>query len=144
MVGYWNAPELTASALRPGEHPGDRVLYTNDLFTMDEDGDLFFVARNDEVIKTRGEKVSPAEVDAVLFAIDGVKDAAVVGVPDEVLGEAVRGYVVLDDGVELTEREILRICRARLPLFAVPQRIVFVTDLPKTPSGKVRRKSLVE
>ena len=142
MVGYWNAPELTAMSLRPGQHEGDRVLSTNDLFTVDEDGDLYFVARNDEVIKTRGEKVSPAEVDAVLFAIAGIKEAAVVGVPDEVLGEAVQAYVVLDDGADLSEREILRTCRQHLPLFAVPQRVVFLEDLPKTPSGKVRRKSL--
>ena len=143
MVGYWNAPELTALALRPGHHDGDRVLATNDLFTVDEEGDLYFVARNDEVIKTRGEKVSPAEVDAVLFAIDGVKEAAVVGVPDDVLGESIRAYVVLDDGAALTEREILRTCRERLPLFAVPQEVHFIPDLPKTPSGKVRRQSLV-
>lgn len=142
MVGYWKAPELTAIALRPGEHDGDRVLATNDLFTVDEDGDLYFVARNDEVIKTRGEKVSPAEVDNVLVGIDGIREAAVVGVPDEMLGEAVRAYVVLDDGAELTERDILRTCRERLPLFAVPQRVVFLSELPKTPSGKVRRKSL--
>ena len=143
MVGYWNAPELTAIALRPGEHDSDRVLSTNDLFTVDEDGDLYFVARNDEVIKTRGEKVSPAEVDAVLFAIDGIREAAVVGVPDDMLGEAIRACVVLDDGTELTEREILRTCREHLPLFAVPQHIIFVDELPKTPSGKVRRKDLV-
>jgi acyl-coenzyme A synthetase/AMP-(fatty) acid ligase len=142
MVGYWNAPDLTALSLRPGQHEGDRVLSTNDLFTIDDDGDLYFVARNDEVIKTRGEKVSPAEVDAVLFAIDGVREGAVVGVPDDVLGEAIRAYVVLDDGVELSEREIIRFCRERLPLFAVPQQIVFLDDLPKTASGKVRRKSL--
>ena len=144
MVGYWNAPELTALALRPGLHPGDRMLATNDLFTVDEEGDLYFVARNDEVIKTRGEKVSPAEVDAVLFAVDGVREAAVVGVPDDTLGEAIDAYVVLDDGAELTEREILRVCRQRLPLFAVPQRVTFVPDLPKTPSGKVRRRSLAD
>ena len=69
MVGYWKARELTSIALRPGEHDGDRVLATNDLFTVDEDGDLYFVARNDEMIKTRGEKVSPAEVDNVLVAV---------------------------------------------------------------------------
>ena len=64
------------------------------------------------------------------------------GVPDDLLGEAVEAYVVLDDGVDITEREILRRCRERLPLFAVPRRVVFVSDLPKTASGKVRRKSL--
>ena len=144
MVGYWKAPELTALSLRPGEHDGDRVLATNDLFRVDEDGDLYFVARNDEVIKTRGEKVSPAEVDNVLVGIDGIREAAVVGVADELLGEAVLAYVVLDEGAELTEMAILRACRERLPLFAVPQRVVFMSDLPKTPSGKVRRKSLTE
>ena len=143
MPGYWKAPELTADMIKEGRYEGDRVLCTHDLFTVDEDGDLYFVSRSDEIIKTRGEKVSPVHVENVLFAIDGVKEAAVVGVPDDLLGEAITAYVVADEGISLDPAEILRVCRDRLEAFAVPHDVRFVDDLPKTPSGKVRRKSLV-
>jgi acyl-coenzyme A synthetase/AMP-(fatty) acid ligase len=122
---------------------GERVLCTHDLFTTDEDGDLYFVSRSDEMIKTRGEKVSPIQVENVLFALPGVKEAAVVGVPDEHLGEAIRAYVVREEGSSLKEAQVVRACREQLEAFAVPHEVRFVDDLPKTPSGKVRRKSLL-
>jgi long-chain acyl-CoA synthetase len=143
MPGYWKAPALTADMIKEGSYEGDRVLCTHDLFTVDEDGDLYFVSRSDEIIKTRGEKVSPVHVENVLFSIEGVKEAAVAGVPDDLLGEAITAHVVAEEGVTLDAAEILRVCRERLEAFAVPHEIRFVDDLPKTPSGKVRRKSLV-
>ena len=142
MMGYWRAPELTAAMLRDGPYPGERLLCTHDHFTVDEDGDLYFVDRSDDVIKTRGEKVSSVEVENVLHDVAGVRMAAVVGVPDELLGEAVRAYVVLDEGVAPDEQEILRACRRRLENFMVPKEIVFMADLPRTETGKVRKKSL--
>jgi acyl-coenzyme A synthetase/AMP-(fatty) acid ligase len=144
MAGYWNAPGLTAEVIGEGLYPGDRILCTRDLFTVDEDGDLYFVSRSDEIIKTRGEKVSPIQVEETLFAIDGIKEAAVVGVPDELLGQAIRAYVVLDEGSTLDEAGVMRACRQHLEAFAVPQDVRFIDELPKTPSGKVRRKSLLE
>jgi acyl-coenzyme A synthetase/AMP-(fatty) acid ligase len=95
------------------------------------------------MIKTRGEKVSPIQVENVLFALPGVKEAAVVGVPDEHLGEAIRAYVVREEGSSLKEAQVVRACREQLEAFAVPHEVRFVDDLPKTPSGKVRRKSLL-
>jgi acyl-coenzyme A synthetase/AMP-(fatty) acid ligase len=141
MRGYWNAPELTATMISGAD--GGSVLCTHDLFTIDEDGDLYFVSRSDEIIKTRGEKVSPMQVENVLFALPGVKEAAVVGVPDEHLGEAIRAYVVREEGSSLEEAQVVRACREQLEAFAVPHEVRFVDDLPKTPSGKVRRKSLL-
>jgi len=135
MAGYWRQPELTAAAL-----PEPGLLCTGDLFAVDADGDLTFVARSDEMIKTRGEKVSPVEVEDVLHAIPGVREAAVVGVAHELLGEAIRAYVVRSG--PLTERDVIRRCRERLALHAVPQEVVFVDDLPKTASGKLQRRSL--
>jgi acyl-coenzyme A synthetase/AMP-(fatty) acid ligase len=143
MRGYWNAPELTATTVSDRLYPGDAVLCTHDLFTTDEDGDLYFVSRSDEIIKTRGEKVSPIQVENVLFSLAGVKEAAVVGVPDELLGEAIRAYVVRDEGSSLDESDVVRACREQLEAFAVPHEVRFIEELPKTPSGKVRRKSLV-
>jgi long-chain acyl-CoA synthetase len=144
MVGYWRAPEITAHWLREGPLPGERMLCTHDAFTVDEEGFLYFVGRTDDIIKTRGEKVSPIEVENALFAIDGIKEAAVIGVPDDVLGEAVRAYVVLEEGAELTEGEVIATCRTKLESFMVPRDVVFLDDLPKTPTGKVRKKSLTE
>ncbi|HEV3478341.1 MAG TPA: class I adenylate-forming enzyme family protein, partial [Gaiellaceae bacterium] len=108
MAGYWNLPEQTAHMLKDGPVPGERMLCTHDHFTIDEDGFLYFVGRTDDIIKTRGEKVSPLEVENALHGIPGVSQAAVLGVPDEVLGEAIRAYVVLDEGAEVTEQEIIK------------------------------------
>jgi amino acid adenylation domain-containing protein len=143
MRGYWNAPDLTATTVSDRLYPGDSVLCTHDLFTTDADGDLYFVSRSDEIIKTRGEKVSPIQVENVLFAIEGIKEAAVVGVPDDLLGEAIRAYVVREEGSSVEESEVVRACREQLEAFAVPHEVRFIEELPKTPSGKVRRKSLL-
>jgi acyl-CoA synthetase (AMP-forming)/AMP-acid ligase II len=143
MRGYWNAPELTATTVSDQLYPGDAVLCTHDLFTTDADGDLYFVSRSDEIIKTRGEKVSPIQVENVLFTITGIKEAAVVGVPDELLGEAIRAYVVREEGSSVEEADVVRACREQLEAFAVPHDVRFIEELPKTPSGKVRRKSLL-
>jgi long-chain acyl-CoA synthetase len=144
MRGYWRAPELTAQTLRDGAIPGERIHCTRDYFTMDEDGYLYFVDRSDDIIKTRGEKVSSVEVENVLHGIPGVRLAAVIGVPDELLGQAVRAYVVLDEEAAPTQNEILRACRSKLESFMVPRDIIVVEELPHTDSGKVRKKSLAE
>ena len=142
MVGYWKQPELTATMLKPGPLPGERMLCTHDFFMMDKDGDLYFMGRSDDIIKTRGEKVSPVEVENVLHRIAGVREAAVVGVPDELLGEAIRAFIVLDEGVSLTEQQVKRDCMARLESFMVPRDVVFVHELPKTATAKVSRRLL--
>jgi acyl-coenzyme A synthetase/AMP-(fatty) acid ligase len=142
MLGYWGAPELTAEKLKEAPGPAERTMSTHDHFTIDEDGDLYFVDRSDDIIKTRGEKVSSVEVENALHDIAGIRQAAVVGVPDELLGEAVRAFVLLDEGAELTELEVIRECRARLENFMVPRDVVFMTELPHTDSGKIRKKSL--
>ncbi len=112
MQGYWNDPEETTRRYRPGRYPAERLLYTGDLFYMDEDGFLYFVARKDDIIKTRGEKVAPREVEEVLCKLPGVVEAAVVGVPDEVLGQAIKAVIVCGDGVRLTRRDVLRHCKS--------------------------------
>jgi amino acid adenylation domain-containing protein len=142
MKGYWGKPEDTARRLRPGPLPGEQVLYTGDLCRLDEEGYLYFVGRMDEVIKSRGEKVAPEEVERALAEIAGVREAAVAGVPDEVLGEAVWAYVVPEDRAVLDEQAVRRECQARLELVMVPQHVVFVTQLPRTPGGKIDRARL--
>ena len=144
MMGYWRSPDLTLDKLHEGPYPGERTMSTHDHFTVDADGDLYFVDRSDDIIKTRGEKVSSVEVENVLHDLDGVRQAAVVGVPDELLGQAVRAFVVLQEGATLTEKDLIRACRARLENFMVPRDVVFVDELPHTDSGKIRKKSLLE
>jgi acyl-coenzyme A synthetase/AMP-(fatty) acid ligase len=109
---------------------------------MDASGYLYFVARSDDVIKSRGEKVPPKEVEHVLVNIPGVKEAAVIGVPDDILGAAIKAFVVLEEGVALTERELHRECLARLENFMVPKYISIVPSLPKTDTGKIKKTEL--
>ncbi len=144
MVGYWRQPKLTADMLVEGPIPGERMLCTHDHFTVDEDGFLYFVGRSDDIIKSRGEKVSPVEVENALFAIPGIEEAAVLGAPDELLGEAIHAYVVLGDGTELSERDVISACRERLESFMVPSKVFFRDELPKTATGKIRKKGLLE
>ena len=128
--------------LKPGRFPGERILCTHDWFREDDEGFLYFMGRSDDIIKSRGEKVSPVEVENALAAVPGVMEVAVVGVPDDLLGEAVRAFVVVEPGTELTEQSFKREAMARLESFMVPRDVVFMQELPKTVTGKVRKKSL--
>jgi acyl-coenzyme A synthetase/AMP-(fatty) acid ligase len=128
MRGYWNDPTGTAERFRPGPTPGERVCHSGDLFRADEEGFLYFVARRDDIIKCRGEKVSPREVENVIYAIEGVTEAAVIGVPDPVFGQAIKAFVVAP-GRALTAAQ-------------VPKHVEFRDALPKTDSGKIRKVEL--
>lgn len=142
MRGYWQRPEETAKALRPGEIEGERVLYTGDLFRMDEDGDLYFVGRKDDVFKCRGEKVSPREVENVLYELHAVAEAAVIGVPDPIVGMAVKAFVVPRPGVTIDESTILKHCRRRMEPHLQPKIVEICESLPKTDSGKITKTVL--
>jgi acyl-coenzyme A synthetase/AMP-(fatty) acid ligase len=142
--GYFKDPALTAEAISEGPEAGERTLCTHDLFRVDEEGFLYFVGRSDEIVKTRGEKVSPTQVEDALLGIDGVREAAVVGVPDEILGEAIRAYVVLEEESTLTEAGVIAACRSTLESYKVPKEVVILNELPKTPTGKIMKRSLVE
>ena len=142
MRGYWEREEETARALRPGPLPGERVLYSGDLFTMDADGCLYFVSRKDDIIKTRGEKVSPKEVETVIASLPGVAEAAVVGMPDPMLGEAVKAIVVRRPDATVSAQDVLRHCAGRLETFMVPKLVEFRDSLPHTPNGKVNKREL--
>jgi len=140
MKGYWNDEAATARALRTGPYPWEKVLYTGDLFRTDGEGFLYFVGRKDDIIKTRGEKVSPKEVENVLYELPQVREAAVVGVPDAVLGSAIKAIVAAEPG--LTERDVIRHCAARLEDFRVPTLVEFRPHLPKSENGKIARREL--
>jgi long-chain acyl-CoA synthetase len=142
LRGYWRDPEATDKALRPGPYPWERVLHTGDLFTADEDGFLYFVGRRDDIIKSRGEKVAPREVENVLYMLPGVCEAAVIGVPDPIQGMAIRAVLALSPGYLLTARDVQAHCARHLEDYMVPSSVEFRDELPKTESGKIRRRAL--
>ena len=142
MQGYWEAPDLTAEKfvnVGVGHPPAFR---TGDLFRSDEDGWLYFLARKDDIIKTRGEKVSPVEVEAAIARLPGVRECLVSGVPDALLGQAVKAWVVLQPGATLSERDVVRHCLAQLENHMAPRHVAFIDDLPRTDNGKPTRKGL--
>jgi amino acid adenylation domain-containing protein len=142
MQGYWRAPEETARRFRPGRYRGEVLLYSGDLFRRDAQGFLYFVARKDDMIKTKGERVSPKEIENVICELPGVAEAAVIGVPDEILGQAVKAFIVPAANSSLSENEILHHCKLNLEPFMVPKEIEFRTSLPKTTTGKIDKKPL--
>jgi long-chain acyl-CoA synthetase len=146
MKGYWEQPVLTAERLKPCPEPdataGEMVLHTGDIFRSDAEGWLYFVGRKDNIIKTRGEKVSPREVENAIYGLAGVFEVAVVGVTDDILGKAIKALVVLKPGEVLSEREIIRHCLAKLESFMAPKYVEFVSELPKTDSGKIKISQL--
>ncbi|MEP7204441.1 MAG: AMP-binding protein [Ilumatobacteraceae bacterium] len=140
MLGYWNDPVASAAVVRPTDDPHVRVLRTGDLFRTDDDGNFYFVARRDDIIKSRGQKVSPLEIEELLYARPEVIEARVIGVPDDILGNAIRAEVVLAEGDQFDETTIKRYLRRHLEDYKVPHQIVAVDALPKSSSGKILRR----
>lgn len=146
-LGYWNDPEKTAERFRPA--PGrphelpipEIAVWSGDTVTMDEEGYLYFVGRKDDMIKTSGYRVSPTEVEEVIYATGLVSEAAVVGVPHPMLGQAIVA-VVSPSHSEIKTEDLVNICRQRLPNFMVPASIQVLPDLPRNPNGKIDRKRL--
>lgn len=136
MKSYWNKPDETAHALRNG------WLHTGDIAKMDEEGFFFIVDRIKDMIKTVGENVYPREVEEVLFTHPKVKDAVVIGLPQEFMGEKIKAYVILKEGMSATPDEIIQYCREQLSKFKVPKEVEFRDQLPKTLVGKVLRRVL--
>lgn len=142
MQGYWGLPDETERALRPGLYPGEKVLYTGDFFRMDQDGYLYFVSRKDDMIKSKGERISPREIENCLYEIDGVAEVAVIGIPDEIFGQAIKAFIAFKDGHILKERDIIQHCRKNLEEFMVPKAVQFMKSLPKTPNAKIDKLAL--
>ncbi|MBI2816962.1 MAG: AMP-binding protein [Acidobacteria bacterium] len=142
MKGYWNMPEETDKVLKPGLFPWERVLYSGDLFRSDEEGYLYWVGRRDDIIKSRGQKVSPREIEDVLYSLPGVAEAAVVGIPDQILGSAIKAFIVPQQGVRLAEEDVLRHCSQHLEDFMLPGSVEFRDQMPKTSTGKIAKREL--
>jgi len=138
MSGYWRRPEATARAL------GDGWLHTGDVGRIDDDGYLYVEDRVTDMVVSGGENVYPRVVEQVLFAHPAIAEAAVIGVPDERWGEAVKAIVALRPGMACTEEELVGFCHPRLAGFQRPRSIDFVDALPRTATGKVLKRVLRE
>jgi long-chain acyl-CoA synthetase len=138
MTGYWGRDRETADTLRDG------WLHTGDAGRIDEDGYLFVEDRIKDMLISGGENVFPRVVEDVLLAHPAVAEAAVIGVPDERWGEAVKAVIALRPGAACTEQQIIAFCRPRLAGFERPQSVDFVDALPRTATGKVLKRALRE
>jgi fatty-acyl-CoA synthase len=134
--GYWKLPGETAASIRDG------WLYTGDMAVMDEEGYVTIVDRKKDMILTGGENVYSTEVENILYMHPAILECAVIGVPDQKWGEAVKGIVVLKPGRKATAEEIIQFCKDRMAHFKAPKSIDFIDDLPKTGSGKIHKKGL--
>ncbi|WP_307854434.1 class I adenylate-forming enzyme family protein [Rhodococcus sp. B50] len=136
VPGYWQLPEESAHAIRDG------WLHTGDLGKMTEDGWLFVVDRIKDLINAGGYKVVPRDVEDVLYQHPAVREASVVGVPDEYRGETVRAFVSLVPGATAREEELIAFCRDRMAAYKYPRSVVVLDELPKNASGKLLRREL--
>ena len=148
-MGYWNDPEKTAERFKPlpGREGGfvlpELAVFSGDTVRMDAEGFLYFVGRRDEMIKTSGYRVSPTEIEEVLYATNLVGEAAAFGVPHPALGQAIVVIATPKDGSALLEAALLAECRTRLPAYMLPAVIdIREGPLPRNPNGKIDRKSL--
>ncbi|MEU6700773.1 AMP-binding protein [Pseudonocardia sp. NPDC046786] len=136
VAGYWNKPDETATALPGG------VLHTGDVGYMDADGWFYIVDRKKDQINAGGYKIWPREVEDVLYEHPGVREAAVVGVPDEYRGETVKAFVSLRGGATVTPEELVAFTRERMAAYKYPRQVEILDEIPKTVSGKVLRREL--
>ncbi|GAX91329.1 long-chain-fatty-acid--CoA ligase [Effusibacillus lacus] len=136
MKGYWNMPQETEETIRDG------WLYTGDIAKMDEEGYYYIIDRKKDMIIASGFNVYPRDVEEVIYQHPAVQEAVVVGVPDAYRGENVKAFVVVKQGMSLTEEELIGFCRERLAAYKVPRLVEFRNELPKTAVGKVLRRTL--
>ena len=138
LKGYYKNPEATANAFRNG------WFHTGDIGYRDADGFYFIVDRKSDMIIRGGENIYPREIDEVLYQHPAISAAAVVGVPDDLYGEEVAGFVVLKEGREVTAEEVIEFCKSRLADYKCPKTIRFVKEIPKGPTGKLLKRELVK
>jgi acyl-CoA ligase (AMP-forming) (exosortase A-associated) len=147
-LGYWNDPAKTAERFKPvpGQNPAlvmtEMAVWSGDTVRIDEEGFLYFVGRRDEMIKTSGYRVSPTEVEEVIFATGLVSDAAAVGVAHPTLGQAIAIVVAAAPGKSADTTALLAACKQQLPAFMVPHHVEWRESLPRNPNGKYDRPRL--
>jgi len=142
MQGYWKAPELTAHTFRNMPGFREKLLFTGDYFKMDQEGFLYFLGRKDDMIKSRGERISAREIENIISQVEGVAECAVIGVEDEILGQAIKAFVVPKNNASVNPKNISSFCAQNLEPYSIPKYIELWDELPKTPHGKTDKKTL--
>jgi acyl-CoA ligase (AMP-forming) (exosortase A-associated) len=143
FLGYWGRPDLTREVLRPlpsvlsAIGDGEKVCYSGDLVKSDNDGFLYYVGRRDTMIKSSGFRISPTEVEDTLFQSGEIREAAVIGLPDEILGQYLKAFVVARENAVRDATRLIAFCAERMPRYMLPKTVEYMDDLPKTTSGKV-------
>ena len=132
MLGYWGKEEDTKNVLRDG------WLFTGDTATIDDEGYIYILGRRTEMIKS-GASYCPREIEEIILKYTKIAEAAVIGEPDTILGEAISAFIVIKDGYSCQEKEILQHCHENLPVYKMPKTIHFISSLPKTDSGKIKK-----
>ena len=145
-LGYWNSPDRTAEIFKPAPLQKNNTtqdeiaVWSGDKVKRDEDGYLFFISRNDDMIKTSGYRVSPMEIEEVIYASGLVSEAVAIGIPHPVIGQAIA--IIATQKNKITKEDLLAVCKKQLPNFMHPTHIEFLTSLPKNPNGKIDRVQL--
>lgn len=149
-MGYWNDPAKTAERFKPAPNQltalplTEIAVWSGDTVTMDEEGYLYFVGRKDDMIKTSGYRISPTEIEEVVYASGLIKEAAAIGIEHENLGQAVVVVVNVENIATFDQQALLNLCKTHLPNFMVPAKIEVLPVLPKNPNGKIDRKALAQ
>jgi long-chain acyl-CoA synthetase len=138
FCGYYNEPELNNEVFKDG------WFYTGDLARKDEEGNYYIIGKSKDTIKVGGQLVWAAEVEEVLLRYPGIREAAAIGVPDELRGEVVKCYIAPVDSIDLDKNELMEYLRNNLAKFKLPKDIIILNELPKTGSGKVNKAALQE
>jgi long-chain acyl-CoA synthetase len=136
MQGYWNNKDLTSASLRDG------WFYTGDLARMDQEGFFYIVDRKDDLILSSGFNVYPSQIEEVLEKHPKIKEAAVIGVPDRIKGQAILAVIVLREGMQGDKDEFLTYCKENMPDYRVPKTILLRDAIPRNPAGKILRRVL--
>jgi len=136
MQGYWKDLDETNKVLKNG------LYYTGDIGKMDDEGFLYVVGRTKDMIKVGGERISAKSVEEIILEMKEVHEVAVIGIEDELLGEAIKAFIVPTDGITLDAQDILKFCKKKLPQFKIPKFIEFIKSLPKNESGKILKNEL--
>ncbi len=142
MQGYWHDDTLTQRAYRAGDYPADRLLCSGDYVHQNKEGFLYFEGRRDDIIKSRGERINTLEVESLLLTLAPIAEAAVVGVPDDLLGNAIWAFVVQAGDEPLDSQQIIRQCAQIMEPAALPKQVVFFKTLPKNSNGKIDKNEL--
>ncbi len=148
-MGYWNDQKKTAERFKPAPNQlkglplTEIAVWSGDQVSMDEEGYLYFVGRKDDMLKTSGYRVSPTEIEEVIYSSNLVKEVAAIGIPHETLGQTIIAVVSVDNIDEFDTPQLMQLCKSQLANFMVPAKIIVLAGLPKNPNGKIDRNKLV-